>query len=458
MLDTQSQLNLRPPALRQQGKKGIELWEWIQQERTRSQLRVHPILLSRSREWKLNDQGAVTHRTGRFFRVVGVEYFDVHRQSRLQQPLIDQREIGTLCFLATKSAGSWEVLLQAKAEPGNVNGVQIAPSVQATESNYESVHGGQPVLYLDLAHRGEGSVLYHQCQSEQNTRFLAKLNINRVVRLDESVAPANCSYRWWPLKNLLALLGESHLINTDARSVLASWLLTEPEVLAQCLNRGDPLGLLESFESDETYHTADALCDWLDELQQVGNVSRQIVPLSQMQLPWVWNDGLLDSTDHAFFLQQIAVECQTREVTHWDQPIFASPRETKLIMVMGRIGGTLHLLLQARLDAGNGRGFELTTTVQAESPETQSYEETCYLHCLPTLSTPLLRFRNSEEGGRFDRCVSHYEIAWTDWPKQFPETAFHRWVSLSQVGHWLREANRVTNELRSAISALLSLI
>ena len=40
-------------------------------------------------------------------------------------------------------------LLQAKVEPGNVNKLQLSPTVQATKSNYKGVHGGKKVPYLN---------------------------------------------------------------------------------------------------------------------------------------------------------------------------------------------------------------------------------------------------------------------------------------------------------------------
>jgi oxidase EvaA len=35
-------------------------------------------------------------------------------------------------------------------EPGNINKVQLSPTVQATESNYTRVHGGKAIKYLNF--------------------------------------------------------------------------------------------------------------------------------------------------------------------------------------------------------------------------------------------------------------------------------------------------------------------
>ena len=39
-------------------------------------------------------------------------------------------------------------LLQAKVEPGNINKIQISPTVQATKSNYLRIHGGKTIAFL----------------------------------------------------------------------------------------------------------------------------------------------------------------------------------------------------------------------------------------------------------------------------------------------------------------------
>ena len=40
-------------------------------------------------------------------------------------------------------------LMQAKMEPGNVNPLQLSPTVQATRSNYTQVHRGTGTRYLE---------------------------------------------------------------------------------------------------------------------------------------------------------------------------------------------------------------------------------------------------------------------------------------------------------------------
>ena len=78
-------------------------------------------------------------------------------------------------------------MMQAKIEPGNLNIVQLSPTLQATRSNYTRVHGGKSPNYLEYFN-GERDVyvLVDQLQSEQGARFLQKRNRNIIVEVDEN--------------------------------------------------------------------------------------------------------------------------------------------------------------------------------------------------------------------------------------------------------------------------------
>mgnify|MGYP000674128209 CR=1 FL=1 len=76
--------------------------------------------------------------------------------------------------------------MQAKIEPGNLNIVQLSPTLQATRSNYTRVHGGKSPNYLEYFNgEKEVYVLVDQLQSEQGARFLHKRNRNIIVEINE---------------------------------------------------------------------------------------------------------------------------------------------------------------------------------------------------------------------------------------------------------------------------------
>jgi dTDP-4-dehydro-6-deoxy-alpha-D-glucopyranose 2,3-dehydratase len=64
-----------------------------------------------------------------------------------------------------RSAGL-EILCHAKAEPGNTPVIQVAPSFQATQSNFDRLHGGaRQVLHDWFLETGRGSLVSNSLQT-----------------------------------------------------------------------------------------------------------------------------------------------------------------------------------------------------------------------------------------------------------------------------------------------------
>ena len=439
--------------------KGVqEIKNWLAQEYIKSRLQVKRIPFNDSQEWHWDEEGFLSHLTKRFFRVMGIISFLIPEGLVLSRPIIDQSEIGLLSFLVFKEHEEWWILVQAKAEPGNIGGVQLAPTVQATKSNYEIVHGGSCTPYLSIAqvHRG---ALYERLQSEQNSCFFAKRNLNKVVLISEKIDERDSRFKWMRIRELLPLLGQSHIVNTDARSVIACWLFSDLHSLRQCLLAHNPFTemVIKSSDSENSLNYDDAIEQWLIALNAKWMMDRKVVSLKNFDYPWVCGESeILCRDDPSLKVYQISVSCAKREVALWDQPIIGSENPSCIMLFLGAFRGTLHFLIQAKLEIGNRSGFELTSTVQAAA-STMDDNEKKYVKMADDGGKLLLSFQNSEEGGRFDRCVSEYKIVWMEDALKEQEGPFHRWISLPQLSNFLHMENRITNELRSAISSLLSI-
>ncbi len=186
---------------------------------------VRRIALDRLSGWRAEPgTGNLVHDSGRFFSVEGLAAEDVDGGSPgWEQPVIRQPEIGILGLVAKEFGGVLHFLMQAKNEPGNHNGVQLSPTVQATRSNYSRVHRGASVPYVEFFQQaGRHHVLADSLQSEQGSWFVGKRNRNIVVEVGREVeVEAGESFRWLTLGQIHRLLAEDDVINMDARSVLA---------------------------------------------------------------------------------------------------------------------------------------------------------------------------------------------------------------------------------------------
>ncbi|MDX1439612.1 MAG: NDP-hexose 2,3-dehydratase family protein [Rubricoccaceae bacterium] len=406
-----------------------EIAEWLEASRRRCDMTVQQIPWRASREWHF-DGSSLHHESGRFFRVVGAR-----RPGLPDQPLIDQHEIGILGFLLRRINGRTEICVQAKPEPGNVNLVQIAPTVQATESNYQQVHHGLPTPLLKHFVSSNGNVVANSLQSEQGTRFLAKRNRNMVV---ESNAHAeNDLLEWFDINDVLRLLDRDFIVNTDARSVFAvsPWEFLVDAPFARWENQ-------EGFGNDllQSYHSPGKLGDEEIEatLASFYNGETEVVGLTDLR-SWIMSGEAIQRSDGTGFqVRQFDVTTTQREVEHWDQPLMALDKPGKAILLCRMHKGVLEFGFRPRHEIGFLDGAQY-------GPAIQNDEE------VPP-STLLLSCKHSDEGGRFFQCVADYEI------RQI-ETLHDEdvvWMTLGQVARLIQREGIFTNEARSLVSMLLT--
>lgn len=197
--------------------------------RSQAPLRARRIPLTRMDGWSIDPAtGNIAHQGGRFFTILGVtarhrrETGDLH----WDQPCIDQPEIGILGILAARFDGLLHFCLKAKEEPGNLHGVQLSPTVQATYSNYTGGHGGRRPLLVDyFLHPPPARILFARLQTEDGGRFLYKSNRNLIVRAEDGGPPGLPErFLWLTLRQISDLLQRDNVINACTRSVLSALL------------------------------------------------------------------------------------------------------------------------------------------------------------------------------------------------------------------------------------------
>ena len=151
--------------------KNEDILSWLVDANTRHCMEASLCNLSELRDWHYSpDSFSLSHRTSRYFSIIGLE---VHKTSKIDdeawnQPIILQPEIGLLGLAIRRTPSGLQYLVQAKSEPGNLNSVQISPTIQATESNIDRVHGQSSIPLADLfLNAPVNCVVYDALQSEQ---------------------------------------------------------------------------------------------------------------------------------------------------------------------------------------------------------------------------------------------------------------------------------------------------
>ncbi|MFW5418962.1 NDP-hexose 2,3-dehydratase family protein [Nocardiopsis sp. CNT-189] len=435
-----------------------EFHAWFAHRNREQRHRVTRIDLDRIEGWSADPvTGNLSHRTGRFFSVEGLDLTRSGRGAEAwQQPIMVQPERGVLGILVKDFGGVAHCLLQAKMEPGNVNGLQLSPTVQATESNISGVHGGRAVPYLDyFAAPRSGRVLSDVLQSEQGSWFLTKRNRNMIVRVDGDV-PVLDDFCWLNFAQICALLRVPDLVNMDVRTVLAgaaALRLREGDAAADTF-RG---ALARSWRAEDPLHSMVEVLSWFTEAKGRCTLARRPVPLAKVE-GWRHRDGaIVHERGLHFSVIGVSVEGSGREVAGWQQPMFEPRGQGVIAMLVRPIRGVLHLLVQARIETGSLDGVEMAPTVQCRPENYEGLpEERRPLFLDEVLGAPAERIRfdsvHSEEGGRFYHARNRYLMveAGDGFPLDVPDD--YTWITLRQMTEFVKYGHHLNVEARSLLT------
>jgi oxidase EvaA len=273
--------------------------------------------------------GRIVNPSRSFFQIAGFRQSDGQGRRISEQPIIIQDEIGYLGVLCKEFGGVLHFLMQAKIEPGNVNRIQLSPTIQATKSNFTQRHGGARPAYLDYFLNASGhTVIADQIQSEQSSRFLGKRNRNTVLLLDEGTEVEELpSHRWLSLGQIKQLMKIDNLVNMDTRTVLSCIPFYEfDEGLAEVMPHARDPALVRSILEEPQLGVLPLIYQYVNDYKMFSDMKRETVPLYALE-DWAMKD---DGKSEEFFCRSgysfkvifCDISIEGREVRHWGQPLF----------------------------------------------------------------------------------------------------------------------------------------
>ncbi|MFF5187983.1 NDP-hexose 2,3-dehydratase family protein [Streptomyces sp. NPDC000345] len=369
--------------------------------------------------------GDLVHRSGQFFGVRGLAVSTP--AAEWCQPVIDQPEIGVLGILAKEFDGVLHFLMQAKMEPGNINSVQLSPTVQATWSNFTGVHRGRGVRYLEHFRPGRDRVLVDVLQSEPGSWFLGKRNRNMVVETTGEV-PEHEDFRWLTAGELRALLHRDNVVNMNARSVLSCFPFAGRRDTAE-------------------------LRRWLTGRKAATLVRRRRVPLAGLPGWHRTADAIAHEQGRYFSIVAADVRADSREVPAWTQPLLRPAGEGLVAFLVRERAGETQVLVQARAEAGSLDLLELAPTVQCTP--TNYTRPPRFLDEVLAAGPARIRFdtRLSDEGGRFHHAVQRFLLVEAaDGPDE-PGEGF-RWTGLGELTGLVQYGYHLNMQARTLLACL----
>ncbi len=432
-----------------------EFMSWFESRRRANYFSVDQIPFNLMDKWGFEKRTKnIVHDSGKFFRVEGLRVqTNFGKTKKWDQPIIVQPEIGILGIITKKVSGIRYYLMQLKMEPGNVNIIQLSPTVQATKSNYTQVHKGKLPCYLEyFLDRGKSNFLVDSLQTEQGGRFLRKRNRNMIVEVEEDIQIKD-DFCWLTSGQIRKLLTINNFVNMDSRSVLSCApfvdgdlnkhyeFLRHPErdkVFNYSMDDNFSNELLESMVNDgQNFYSMDQIISWFTELKTKYELHVEHIPLRKV-MGWKWSSMEINHKSNRFFsVVAVLVKAGSREVTTWTQPLFKSTSYGLIGFVTKKINNILHFLVQAKVEPGNFDILEMAPTVSCSDYQLRfkSDNKPEFLDIFIDAGPGMVKYDvvQSEEGGRFYHFQNRCIVVEVDesFNRNVPDN--YKWMSLGQM-------------------------
>jgi len=382
--------------------KNEYLQEKIELFNTQTHVIIRKVSIDNCVGWSYDDTlGEIRNQSRTFFQIKGIEKVEGDRIT-LQQPIIIQAEIGFLGIIRKRIDGEMHYLMQYKIEPGNINSVQISPTIQATKSNFLQKHGGRKPEYLDyFLNASRYRLFYDQIQSEQSSRFFGKRNRNIIIEIDEaediSVLP---SHDWMTLQQIKQLMRHDNVVNMDTRTVLSCMQKDDEE---ENITYNGTKSLRYPMIMQSEIHQISQIYHYINNYKMFRDYQVRLIPLFGLTDWHMDANEFLCTKPYSFKLIFCDIEIEGREVKHWCQPLFEAIGIALFGLFICVDNGIRQFMVKCRPEIGCFDSIEIGPTVQREhvSHSASDVVEEIFIQKLESKTGIVFDTMLSEEGGRF---------------------------------------------------------
>ncbi len=439
-----------------QGETGREvhsfedLKTWLESRKESQKVSISRTTLKDCTPWSYDeDSGQIRNPKRSFFQIAGI-HCSFSNGTTIEQPIILQNEIGFLGIICKKINGIWHFLMQAKIEPGNINYVQISPTIQATKSNFMRLHGGREPAYLRFfTQMTPENVFVDQIQSEQSSRFLGKRNRNVILKTEEEIEEAD-SFRWMTMHQLKTFMAIDNCINMDTRTVLSCI----PYVFLDEPMEGHTKEFIDSINTIDRNAIRDLYIHINDyKMFRPGSIS--FLPLTELKDWEMRKTELVHRGQYPFKVIYCNLEIEGREVTKWRQPLVEAIGEATFGLICSKSSGMLEILVRLKPEIGCFDVVEIGPTVQEEYGSTKERDEvTSFFFSSLERKSILIDVVLSEEGGRFFHEQNRNVIMMVDKADVQYDSSRYVWATVGTLNAMTQINNCLNIQLRNLLTLL----
>jgi oxidase EvaA len=208
--------------------------------------------------------------------------------------------------------------------------------------------------------------------------------------------------------------------------------------------------------SDNQLHSFEAIISWFTNLKMFALLNVRECDLENVS-SWVITKNSVSHTSGKYF-EVLGIKCRVgnREMSEWYQPIIRQREEGIIGLIIKKINGVMHILIQAKMEAGNFDILEMAPTVQCitgsySNPEYSVEYLDYFLNDKGVVHYNVLQ---SEEGGRFYHEQNQnivIEVGENDLTNVHPN---YIWMTFRQVKEFIKFNNYFNIEARSLLACI----
>lgn len=434
-----------------------EILNWIRGLNESTYVNIRECSINDSTFWFYDDyNGEILNRKRSFFSIKGIRRF-VDDEFVNEQPIIVQPEIGYLGIICKVIDGVLNFLMQAKIEPGNINCVQISPTIQATKSNFTRAHGGNlPAYFSYFENSNKYNVIYDQIQSEQATRFLKKRNRNMIMLVQDEIEILP-NFKWMTLGQIKRLMEIDNLVNMDARTVISGLPFLSRQVEPDYKKFFTDKELFRSIFYGDILGQLPKIYQKINNYKMFRDVCISTVPLNQL-IDWKIDEyGITCKKQSDFMVRYYDIEISGREVQKWTQPLFKAIGEAIFGLLTCVSQGKRKFLIRIKPEIGCFDKIEIGPSIQwapTHLPQNDDAVERVFREKSKQEKNCLIDVMLSEEGGRFfheqnrNMIVECTEEDLRELPVEY------LWVDFATLNYLVQVNNCLNIQLRNLISLI----
>jgi len=400
---------------------------WIKKKKKELFFKCNFVALKNIKNWKITNN-SIYHERKKFFSIKPFFFSsNIKELNNTYIPLIVQREVGILGIIKRKIKDNDEYLLQAKIEPGNINKIQLSPTVQATKSNYTQVHGGKPTNYINFFLKKKFKILSKFKLAEQGTRYLTKKNYNYLIDSGNYKIKIKDNYKWIKKNELVQLSKRNNFLNMDTLSIISC--------------------SIKKIIEKKTILTFREIIDKYSRFNKKYFIERKIISFKDLKKWTIHKYRIFDNQFKYFSIIGLKIITNCREISSWCQPIIKDHLKTFNGILICEKFGTMHYLLKVTLEPGFTKARFTSTVLIKNFDKIKKNNNERYFHFFKKRKGIVLNKKSSDEGGRFYKNEVHNVICLI---KEYNiiNRKNYLWISHNQINELIKK-DMLTLEARN---------